>query len=181
MFAHYLTTISGKRISRQFELILPKASFPLDRYFLILTKRNGCVSIKSNIYFKAAKQCSHRKTNSLVAYRSVNPITFKENLIEALREYAVEFITKFYIAIQKDFGFQCNTAVCYRALYLYKCRRYDEVMHLCEEILHEPDLHDDLKKLDLRMFWLYHRLTTCLTMTCSLYLDFTHSVIFYRK
>ena len=45
-----------------------------------------------------------------------------------------------------DFGIKCNTVDCYRALYLYKCRQYDQVLHLCERILHEPDLQSDLKE-----------------------------------
>ena len=55
-------------------------------------------------------------------------------------------MTSFYSVIRKDFGIQCNTVDCYRALYLYKCRQYDEVLHLCERILHEPDLQSDLKE-----------------------------------
>ena len=77
---------------------------------------------------------------------SVNPLIVKEKLIDALMEFALENMTSFYSAIRKDFGIQCNTVDCYRALYLYKCRQYDEVLHLCERILHEPDLQSDLKE-----------------------------------
>ena len=55
-------------------------------------------------------------------------------------------MTSFYSVIRKDFGIQCNTVDCYRALYLYKCRQYDEVLQLCEQILHEPDLQSDFKE-----------------------------------
>ena len=48
--------------------------------------------------------------------------------------------------ISKDFAIQCNTADCYRALNLYKCRRYNELLNLCELSLHAPDLQSDLKK-----------------------------------
>ena len=40
-----------------------------------------------------------------------------------------------------------GTADCYRALNLYNCRKYDEVLHQCERIMKEPDLRSELKKL----------------------------------
>src|SRR6218665_3954078 len=55
-------------------------------------------------------------------------------------------MTSFYNVICKEFGILCNTADCYRALYLYNCRKYDELLHLCEQILNEPDLTSELKK-----------------------------------
>ena len=66
-------------------------------------------------------------------------------------EYALENMKSFYDVIRKDVGIQCNTSTfnCYRALYLYQCRQYDEVMHLCETILHGPELQCDIKKLTL--------------------------------
>jgi len=60
--------------------------------------------------------------------------------------YAIENMTIFYSLIRKDFGIQCNTIDCYRALYLYKNRQYDEVLNLCERILHAPDLEKDLQE-----------------------------------
>ena len=77
---------------------------------------------------------------------SVNPLIVKEKLIDYLTEYALESMTSFYSVIRKEFGIQCNTADCYRALYLYKCRQYDEVLHLCERILKEPDLQSDFNE-----------------------------------
>src|SRR6218665_3416240 len=55
-------------------------------------------------------------------------------------------MTSFYNVICKEFGILCNTADCYRALYLYNCRKYDELLHLCEQILNEPDLTSELKE-----------------------------------
>ena len=61
-------------------------------------------------------------------------------------EIALENVAYFYNAIHKDFGIQCNTADCYRALYLYKRRLYNELLNLCEQILLAPDLRSDLGK-----------------------------------
>ena len=47
--------------------------------------------------------------------------------------------------IRNDFGIQCNTVDCYRALYLYKCRQYDTVLRLCERILRESEMKNDFK------------------------------------
>src|SRR6218665_6787 len=55
-------------------------------------------------------------------------------------------MTSFYNVICKEFGILCNTADCYRALYLNNCRKHDELLHLCEQILNEPDLTSELKK-----------------------------------
>src|SRR6218665_1507207 len=160
VFAYYLTVICASRKSKQFELNLPKASFPFDQYLLVLTKRIDCISINSNAVtcFKTSKQCSYRRVNSLIACQSMNPVVFKETIVEGLREYAVEFMTKFYNTIDKDFDIQCNTAVCYRALYLYKSGKYDEVIHLCEQILLEPDVQHDLKELGFAHVLIVHPL-----------------------
>ena len=57
----------------------------------------------------------------------------------------METMKSFYRVIRRDFGVECNTVDCYRALYLYKCRHYVEVLQLCERILNEPDLQSDIK------------------------------------
>src|SRR6218665_1159475 len=77
---------------------------------------------------------------------TVNPSTVRERVIDTLMECAVENMTLFYNLIRKDYGVISNRADCYRALYLYKCRQYDQVFYLCERILKEPDLRSDLKK-----------------------------------
>src|SRR6218665_2662386 len=75
--------------------------------------------------------------------------TVKERVIDALMEYALENMITFYKVIHKDFGIDCNIPECYHALYLYKCRRYDHVLHLCEGILSESDLQNNLKESSL--------------------------------
>ena len=55
-------------------------------------------------------------------------------------------MTQFYNVIRKDFGVDCNTIICYRALCLYKCGQYDQVLHLCEGILKDFDLKKDMKE-----------------------------------
>src|SRR6218665_579637 len=53
----------------------------------------------------------------------------------------------FYDVIRRDFGLQCNTADCYRAMLLYRYRKYDEVMQLCEAIPQDYELQSDIKGL----------------------------------
>src|SRR6218665_2376572 len=62
-------------------------------------------------------------------------------------ELSLENMTSFYNALSQDFNIHCNTADCYRASYLYQCRKYQEVSTLCERILNESDLRCDLKEL----------------------------------
>jgi len=47
----------------------------------------------------------------------------------------------------KNFDIDCSTVDCYRAAYLYQYRKYREVFQLCERILSEPDLREDLKEI----------------------------------
>ena len=65
-------------------------------------------------------------------------------------EYALENKTLLIVLVwYAEFGMQCNTADCYRALYLFTCHQYDEVMSLCETILHDPELQCDITNLTL--------------------------------
>jgi len=86
-FAYYLlAVISVKRISKQFQLNLPTSSFPVDQYLMVLTKRNACISNKSNVCLKTTTQCSYRRINSLMVSESVNSFMLKEKIIDALRD-----------------------------------------------------------------------------------------------
>ena len=71
-------------------------------------------------------------------------LTWWVTVIDLLMEYASENEILFYNAINNKFGIESNTVECYQALYLYKCRKYNEVQHLCERILQKPDLHSDV-------------------------------------
>src|SRR6218665_2353260 len=121
-------------------------------------------------------QASYCRQDSLIETEasSVNPRIVKQIVLDALMEYAVENITSFYNAIVKDFSVNCNTADCYRALYLYKCREYDDVLHLCEEILKDQDLQDNLKDYSFANLFLLPPIDSFLIWMCSICLDFTH-------
>src|SRR6218665_2597440 len=79
----------------------------------------------------------------------MNTVVNENTVINFLMEYALENMISFYDVIRRDFGIQCNVTDCYRALHLYRCRKYDEVMQLCEAILHEPELQCGLKEMTL--------------------------------
>src|SRR6218665_122405 len=53
-------------------------------------------------------------------------------------------VALFFNTINNAFGIPSNTVECYRALYLYKCRKYNEVQYLCELILQKPDLSGNM-------------------------------------
>src|SRR6218665_3366405 len=150
VFARYLFGLSAERMGRQstFYHDFPESLFPMDAHFKALTKPKCIVSIKSNSFLYATRLIAYRRPYFLIEIEAsnVNPTIIKERVIDALMEYALENMTSFYNMIRKDFGVNCNTADCYRALYLYKCRKYDQVMRLCEQILKDSDLRNDLKK-----------------------------------
>ena len=141
VFAHYLTVISTERISKQLQPDpdLPSSSLPLDQLLLILTKQKFCSSMQSSSCFNAIRKCVYRRKSFFTedSYFEMDRFIAKARITDALIELALENMTSFYNEICEDCGIQCKTDECYRALYLYKCRQYDKVMHLCERILHE--------------------------------------------
>ena len=150
-FAYHLTVISTERLSKISELnsnLFTSALF-LDQLLLVISKRKNCTLNKSSIGFSDVRRCVYRRTDSLKIIGlvpSMRPLNDKETFIEILTEFALESMTSFYIVMCEDFGIQCGIVDCYRALYLYMCRKYDEMMSLCERILQEPDLESDLKE-----------------------------------
>src|SRR6218665_718591 len=148
MLAHYFTVISAERMSKQLELNsnLPNPSFLLDELFATSTKRRTtfCTPRQSSTSLILARQCVYCRTDPLITNETflVNYFQTEERIIDALLEYALEMLASFYSAI----CIKWDTACCYRASYLYNRRQYDEVLHLCEVILHNPDLQNDLKQ-----------------------------------
>ena len=148
VFAHYLMISSIERTSGVFVKsdILQKPKFLLDAILMSVTNRK--MSQKS----KKTKNivCVYGR-NYLMQTNSDAPIEMslpnKGYLMHLLQNYALGHMTSFYNAISKDFEVDCSTADCYRAAYLYQCREYPEVLHLCEQILNGPDLRSDLKEL----------------------------------
>ena len=53
----------------------------------------------------------------------VPSLVSKERVFDALMGYGMESITLFYNVVCQGYGIKCNTADCYRALYLYRCHR----------------------------------------------------------
>src|SRR6218665_1515396 len=149
MFAHYLFGLSAERLSKQSDFYhdLPDSLYPMDVNLKGLTKPKRIASIKLRSCYSAARQVEHSMPNSLIETEAlnVNHTIVKQRVLDALMGCALENMTSFYNAIRKDFGFSCNTADCYRALYLYKCRQYDKALHLCEQILKDSNLQNDLK------------------------------------
>ena len=148
-FAHYLTA-SIERIHKHVCVHhnLPVSALPMNRYLKTLLKRRRIVYTESGTHVKDAKQIVYRRIDSSTVTEAACLIP-KEQAIGILMEYALDNMTTFYNAVHKDFGIQCSTVDVYRALNLYKCRRYNEALHLYERILNEPELQGDLKKLAL--------------------------------
>src|SRR6218665_2664259 len=150
VFANYLKLLCTERIRKRlyFNYELPDSTFPMDECLTILTtqlpKSRPVASPKSIAY-----QIAYHRANSMNETESatVKPVITENTVINCLMEYALENMKSFYDVIRRDFGIQCNTDDCYRALYLYKCRKYDEVMYLCERIRHDLELQCDMKEL----------------------------------
>jgi len=148
-FAQYLLVLSDERMSRQSDLYhnVPDSFFSIDVNVKALIKLK--FSMISGFHCNSARQIVYRRPYSLIETDAsrVNPLIVKERVLDALMEYASENMTFFYNALRRNCGFDCRIIVdCYRALYLYKCRQYDQVMRLCERILKDSDLQNDWKE-----------------------------------
>ena len=150
VFAYYLMVLSAERISKHLDFYhdLPYSSFPIDEYFQSLIKTKCVASMKLGSHFSTARQIVYSRTDSLTETNAtfLSPLIVKETVMDMLLEYALENMSLFQTVFRQDFIIQCNTFDCYRALFLYKCRQYDELMPLCERILCEPDVQNDLKE-----------------------------------
>jgi len=151
VFAHYLTVSSSEKGSTHlnFGRNLPDPSFSVDNNVRALIKPKFIAKMKLGSQRNDASQIVYRRIASLAEAETTatNPSIVKEKVIDLLMEIALENMTSFYRMILKDIGIQCNTADCYRDLYLYKRLQYDEVLYVCERILNEPDLQGDIKEL----------------------------------
>jgi len=148
-FAHYLTALSSERSSTQTHFVrdFPDASFPMDNNVKALVKRMFVATLKSRTQRSDVRQIVYCRVDSLTETEATatNPSIVEDTVIELLMGIALENMMSFYTVILKDFGMQCNVVDCYRALYFYKCRNYDEMLQLCERILNEPDMLTNLK------------------------------------
>src|SRR6218665_2846495 len=114
-------------------MIFPDSEVPVEQFLNALIKLKSGLTMKSGIQFNAGRQIVYRRTDHLTETEATatNPSNVKETIIiDLLMEIALENMTSFYSAIFKDFGVECHTVDCYRALHLYKCRHYDEVLQL---------------------------------------------------
>ena len=146
VFAKHLAIISTESSSKKLDLsqYFTNSALPFDQLLLVLTKREFLKAVRSKNCFKSSiRRCDYQRTCSLTADATS---AVRNKVTDILMEYAIENITVFYSLIHKDFGIQCNTVECYRALYLYKNRQYDEVLHLCKGILRAPDLANDMQE-----------------------------------
>ena len=180
VFAYYLNASSAERISNRFNFYddLPESGFPMDDYLNYLLKQKYHVSMRSvrPTHFKAAQQIIYHRVDSLTETRTanMNPLMVRKAVIDFLLEIAFENVVLFYDILCKDFTIKCNTADCYRALYLYKCRQYKELLNLCERILQEPDLGSDLNNFS------FAKVLTAPPLDCLFDLDIQSLLGFHK-
>src|SRR6218665_1853368 len=182
VFAQYLSVLSAERMSRRsdFHHDLSDSFFSMDVYMKGLMKLKCTFSMISASHCNAARQIVYRRPDSLADTEAsnVNPTIVKERVLHALMEHASENISQFYNVIRKDFGVNCNTDDCYRALYLYKCYQYDQALNLCERILKDSDLQNDLKEFALANVLLIPPLDSFFDTDVQSLLRF-HTLFFY--
>ena len=147
VFAHCLGLLSSERLSTHsiFGRDLPDSSFPMDNNMKALIRPKCTAQIKSGTQGNAERQIVYQRIVD-VPDTEARATIVKETLIDLLTGIDLENMTSFYGMILRDFDMQCNIVDCYRALYFYKCRQYGEALQLCERILNESDLQNDLNR-----------------------------------
>src|SRR6218665_1919434 len=93
--------------------------------------------------------CVYQRTNPIHNLETTSErwLPNEDDIIQLLMELSLDNMTLFYNAISNDFDIDCSTVDCYRAAFLYQGHKYSEVYNLCERILNERDLRNDLKEL----------------------------------
>src|SRR6218665_4151164 len=146
VFARYLAILSIERTAGTFIINIDQiAAFPLDAILVAVTNHK-CIRIskkKKNVF------CVYQRTDSLIGLEAPTKLCLPndDTIDQLFMEYSLEYMTSFYNEISKDFDIDCSTVDCYRAAYLYQCRKYEDVLILCERILNEPDSMSDSKEL----------------------------------
>jgi len=150
VFACCLLLLSAESIFKcvDFHHNLPGSSFPIDEYFKTLIKSKHVASMTLVSNFSTARQIVYRRPVSLAEANLVilNSLSVKETILNLLLEYALDNMSFFETVLGEDFDIQFNVVDCYRALYLYNCRKYEKMISLCQRILCEPDVPGDLKE-----------------------------------
>src|SRR6218665_2757118 len=146
VFARYLAILSIERTAGTFIINIDQiAAFPLDAILVAVTNHK-CIRIskkRKNVF------CVYQRTDSLIGLEAPTKLCLPndDTIDQLFMEYSLEYMTSFYNKISKDFDIDCSTVDCYRAAYLYQCRKYEDVLPLCERILNEPDSRSDFKEL----------------------------------
>ena len=152
----------------------------MDVYLKALVKPKCIFLVKSSLHNNTIGQIVYCRpySHSEIQASSVNSTIVKVRVIDALMDYAIDSMTLLYNGFREHYGVNCNTADCYRALYLYKYRQYDQVLRLCERILKDSDLQNDLKEFSFANVLLLPPLNSFFDRDVQSLLDF-HTLFYY--
>ena len=70
----------------------------------------------------------------------------KPELAETLVRISNDYMTRFYVSLSTEYGSKFNLASCYEALSIYLCRRYEDVLGVCEKLLDDSECDSELEK-----------------------------------
>src|SRR6218665_136469 len=146
VFVRYLAFLSIERTVGTFgPNIFQNPAFPLDAILVAVTKHK-CIRISKK---RKKVFCVYQRTDPMTGLEEPTELRLPngDTIYQLVMEYSLEYMMSFYNEIPKDFDIDCSTVDCYRAAYLYQCRKYAEVLTLCERILNEPDSRSDFQEL----------------------------------
>src|SRR6218665_1611307 len=68
------------------------------------------------------------------------------DVADALSRISNDYMTHFYTSLSEEFGTKFNLGPCYEAISLYKCRRHEDVIFMCEKFLEDPGDDSELEE-----------------------------------
>lgn len=123
-FAHYLLTVCYSENSRE-SAVWSKQEMNIPDQCLLATSLYRVKSPKFGQFVAESTQCSHSDD----CFSLTN-----EELRNSLMDAYFTKLTRTFKLVRNDFEPECISDVLLRALYLYRCRRYDEVLPLCTQL-----------------------------------------------
>ena len=95
--------------------------------------------IQKNLIYSRCTEDAEKSTTDIV-------LPGKTDIAESLVRISNDYMTRFYDSLSEEFGSKFNLASSYEALSLYLCRRYEDVLGLCEKLLEQPEHDSELEE-----------------------------------
>lgn len=138
VFAYYLLTVCNQSSINTDTMVIAGDRSVLDRCLLTSAKRTNVTAV--------SLPAVDETLSGTVTNENIQLVLKTADISCLLIECSLELLKSFYNSVLKDFGIDCKLVSCYEALYMYKCRRYSDVVSICNSILQEAEPDHNLER-----------------------------------